>query len=416
MKFQDIISLARKAIRSNRLRSNLTIAIIAIGITALIGIITIIKVLEGTIHSSFSSMGSNTFSISAHSFFSKGGRHGRQKRLRNKEEDQVIKLSDANRFCETYQYPAITSLSLVATNSATVKHQTKKTNPNIIVMGTDEHYLTVSGTLLEAGRNFNQLDVNSGVNTCILGNAIAKQLFGKAVSAVNGLISIGDARYRVLGVMESKGASFINRTDNMVLVSLANARQRFAIANKSCVISIHLADLKYMDYAIEEAVGTMRGVRQLKSYEADNFAINKNDEIANSLIENLGFVALAASLIGFITLLGAAIGLMNIMLVSVAERTREIGLSKAVGATNQTIRWQFLSESVVISLTGGCIGILVGILIGNILSLAFGSAFIIPWGWIALGLSICVVVGLLAGIYPALKAARLNPINALRYE
>ena len=154
----------------------------------------------------------------------------------------------------------------------------------------------------------------------------------------------------------------------------------------------------------------------IKGYEENNFAINKNDEIANSLIENLSFVALAASLIGFITLLGAAIGLMNIMLVSVAERTREIGLSKAVGATDETIRRQFLIESVIISLTGGLIGIVVGILIGNLLSLAFGSAFIIPWLWIAIGLSICVVVGLLAGIYPALKAARLNPINALRYE
>ncbi len=416
LKFSDIISLARKAIQSNRLRSNLTIAIIAIGITALIGIITVIEVLKGTIHTSFSSMGSNTFSISAQSFFTKGGRHGRQKRVRQSEEDNRIKLSDARRFQDVYPYPAISSLSLVATNTATVKRNTKKTNPNIVVMGTDEHYLTVSGTSLEAGRNFNTLDVSSGVNTCILGNGIAKQLFGKGNKAANGLIQIGDARYRVLGVMESKGASFINRTDNMILVTLANARQRFSLSNKSCIISIHVNDMKKMDYAIDEAEGTMRAIRRLKGYEENNFAINKNDEIANSLIENLSFVALAASLIGFITLLGAAIGLMNIMLVSVAERTREIGLSKAVGATDETIRRQFLIESVIISLTGGLIGIVVGILIGNLLSLAFGSAFIIPWLWIAIGLSICVAVGLLAGIYTALKAARLNPINALRYE
>jgi len=204
--------------------------------------------------------------------------------------------------------------------------------------------------------------------------------------------------------------------DNMAIISLQNARQRFSISGKTFVISASIPDIKYMSLAIDEAEGMMRNVRKLSASEENNFTISKNDEIANSLIDNLKFVTLSASIIGLITLLGAAIGLMNIMLVSVAERTREIGLSKAIGATNATVRIQFLSEAVIISLKGGAIGIILGILIGNLLSLAFHSSFVMPWFWIGIGISICIIVGLLAGIYPALKASKLNPINALRYE
>lgn len=415
MQLSDIIALAQRAIKSNRLRANLTIAIIAIGITALIGIITVIEVLKGTIHTNFSSMGSNTFSINSQSILGGGGK-GKRRRQNQSEEQNRIKLDEAESFVKRYSFPSTVSISLVANNTAIVKRNSKKSNPNIIVLATDENYLDVSGTTLDAGRNFNAIDISSGMNTCILGNAIAKKFFSYVQNAVNGFIYVGGARYRILGVMESKGASFINRMDNMVIVSMANARSQFAISTKSCVISVHVSDLKFMNYATDEAEGVMRAIRRVKLNEENNFSIQKNDEIANSLISNLKYVTLSASIIGLITLLGAAIGLMNIMLVSVAERTREIGLTKAVGATNQTIRTQFLSEAIIISLKGGVIGILVGIFIGNLLSFAFHSPFVIPWLWIALGITICIAVGLLAGIYPALKASKLNPINALRYE
>lgn len=416
MKTKDIISLATNAIKSNRLRANLTVAIIAIGITALIGIVTIIEVLKGSIYSNFTSMGANTFTITSQSILSKSKKHGGKKRINQSETESRISLQDADNFQSYFQYPAEVSLSVMANNTATVKKGTKKSNPNIIVMGTDEKYLKVSGTNLAVGRNFTQTEAASGVNYCILGNDLASNYFSNLEDAVNNSIAVGDEKYKIVGVMESKGSSMINKTDNMVIIPLQNARQRYAISTKSAVISVWVNDIKYMNMAVDEAEGAMRKSRKLKLNEENTFAINKNDEIANSLISNLRFVTLSASIIGLITLLGAAIGLMNIMLVSVAERTREIGLSKAIGANSNTIKLQFLTEAIYISLKGGLIGIIVGILIGNLISLALDTSFLIPWVWILIGFTICLIVGLLAGIYPSIKASKLNPINALRYE
>ena len=416
MKYSDIISLARKAISNNRLRSNLTIAIIAIGITALIAIITVIEILKGGIYTNFSSMGSNTFNITSQSFFSKTKTHGKRKRTSQSQEQNRIKLNEAEYFKENYMYPSVVSINVMATNAATIKRNAKKSNPNIFVMGVDENYIKVSGSSISAGRNFSKRDIVSSENTCLLGHGLASKYFSNINDAPNGFISVGDARYRVLGVLESKGSSFVDRTDNMVIIPLGNARQRFNLSQKSYVISVWVNDIQKIDIATDEAEGLMRTAKRLSIAHENNFSVNKNDAIASSLIDNLKYVTMAASVIGLITLLGAAIGLMNIMLVSVAERTREIGVTKAIGANSKTIRLQFLSEAIIISLSGGIIGIVSGILIGNILSLVFHSAFIIPWLWIAIGMSICLIVGLLAGIYPALKAGRLNPINALRYE
>ncbi len=412
MKVADIYSLAQRSIKSNRLRTRLTITIIAIGITALIGIVTVIEVLKASIETNFSGMGANTFNITNQQVMAKGGR----RRRASDAETNRIKLRETDMFIRNYRYPSTLSVQLIASNNAVVKRGKKKSNPNINVMATDLNYLKVSGLNLLQGRNFSQRELMNGENVCILGYSIAKKYFQRAGMAENGILHIGQASYRVIGVLEEKGASFTDRTDNMILVSLMNARLRFNIGQKSAVISVKVTDIAQIRAAMDEAEGTMRSVRALHPGEPDNFSINKNDEVARSLISNIQFVTLAAGFIGFITLLGAAIGLMNIMLVSVAERTREIGLSKALGATSNVIRKQFLSEAIIISVKGGLIGIVIGILIGNLLSLVFKTAFVIPWLWMGIGLTICFIVGLAAGIYPALKASRLNPIIALRYE
>lgn len=409
MRWTDIFLLSRNAIKGNRLRSNLTIAIIAVGITALISILTVIEVLKWNIYNNLSGMGANTFTI-----MSKRGGSG--KKNNPQEPKQVISLEQALHFKNNYRFPCVVSVSFLADHGALLKYKTKKTSPNVMVMCSDEDYLKVSGTNMLAGRNFNAREVIGNANTCLLGYGIAKKLFSNPTKAENSIIQVGSIPYRVLGVMESKGASFINRMDNMVIVPLMNGTKNYSMTGKSCVVSILLDKMKNIDFAMGEAEGLMRSIRKLKVAQENNFVINKNDELANTLISNIKYVTLSASVIGFITLLGAAIGLMNIMLVSVAERTREIGLAKSVGATNIVILRQFLMEAIIISLLGGFLGIVIGILMGNGLSLIFGSPMIIPWLWIFTGFLICIVVGLVAGIYPALKASRLNPIESLRYE
>ncbi len=409
MKWADIFLLAQNAMNGNRLRSNLTIAIIAVGITALISILTVIEVLKWNIYNNLNGMGANTFTIMSKR--SGGGRNNMAS-----EPKQIISLDQAMNFKKRYQFPCVLSVSFFAENGAIIKNASKKTNPNVMIMACDENYMKVSATNLLVGRNFNVREIYGNSNICILGHGIAKKLFSKLSKAENAEIAIGDIKYRVLGVMESKGASLINRMDNMVIIPLFNGAKNYSIAEKSCVLSALLDGLKNINFAMGEAEGLMRSIRKLESGKENNFSINKNDEIANTLISNIQYVTLSASVIGFITLLGAAIGLMNIMLVSVVERTREIGLSKSVGATDKVILRQFLMEAILISLTGGFLGIVTGILIGNILSLLFGSPMVIPWIWIFTGFVICVFVGLVAGIYPAIKASKLNPIESLRYE
>jgi putative ABC transport system permease protein len=283
-------------------------------------------------------------------------------------------------------------------------------------MGVDENYMNISSTNIEAGRNFSSNEITNGSYVCVLGNGIAKKLFnGKIKNAINAVITVGFIKYRVVGVAESKGSSMISDADNNVFIPLQNARAVYG-GQSSFIISVKVPAVSMMDIAVEEAEGLFRIIRRVPLNADSNFGINKNDSLASILIDNIKYVTFSALFIGLITLLGAAIGLMNIMLVSVAERTREIGISKALGAKSSSIKRQFLTEAILISLAGGFIGVLAGILIGNVVSLLLSSGFIIPWMWISIGLILCTIVGLASGFYPAAKASKLDPIEALRYE
>ncbi len=404
------IKISLESIRSHLLRTILTILIIAFGIMALVGILTAIDSLEYSITKSFSSMGANTFTIRNRSMQMQIGEGRREKFY------ESITIDQAQRFKENYKFPAYTSISTFATHTATVKFESEKTNPNIGVIGADENYIFTSGSELEKGRNFTPNEVFTGSNVAIIGGELASSIFKKGENPIEQIITIGPGKYIVIGVLKSKGNSMGFSGDKNCILPLNNVRQTFARSNMSFSISVLVKDPKRMDAGIDEAVGLFRVIRKVNIGDDNSFEAAKSDNMAKSFIENMKYVSMAASIIGFITLLGAAIGLMNIMLVSVSERTREIGIRKSMGATKKVIRNQFLFEAVVIGQLGGILGVILGILIGNVVSLAIGSDFIIPWKWIIGGISMCLAVGLISGIYPATKAASLDPIESLRYE
>lgn len=404
------IKVALNSIMGNKLRTFITSLIISIGIMALVGMLTAIDGIQSSISDNFSNMGANSFNIKNRgSNMHIGGRNRRNKVYRS------IPYSEARTFKKQYAFPATVSISVNASFASTLRYGSEKTNPNNMVMGGDEHYLQAAGYELSSGRNFSQTEIIYGNRVVLLGSEVKSRLF-KNKPAEGKIISIGGVKFKVVGTLAGKGSSMGFGGDRIAIIPLHTARQVFAKPNMSFVLTIVVPDVSQMEAAIGEATGVFRSIRKLNFKEEDNFEIMKSDNLANMLIENTSIVAQTAIIIAMITLLGAAIALMNIMLVSVTERTREIGVRKSLGATIQNIRTQFLVESIVICQIGGIGGVILGILMGNSVSALVGGTFIIPWAWINLSLFICFAVGLVSGLYPAIKASKLDPIEALRFE
>ena len=403
------ISLA--AIRGSLLRTILTVTIIAFGIMALVGISTAIDALEKSLGDNLMMMGSNTFTIKNRSMNVQMG-HNRQRA----KYYEPIKFREAMEFQEQFNFPATVSVFTNASWTSTIKFESEKTNPNAQIIGTDENYMATSGNEIAKGRTFSEHEVFYGSHVAIIGSEIAGYLFKNNQDPVGKIITIGAGKYKVIGVIEKKGTGMGFTPDRQVLLPITNVRQYFSRPNMSFTINVMPNDAETVDAGLGEATGLFRVIRHNKLQEENDFEITKSDQLLKMLAENTKSIKFAAMIIGFITLFGAAIGLMNIMLVSVSERTREIGIRKSLGANKLTIRNQFLVEAIVIGQLGGIFGIVLGILAGNIVTLITNTSFVIPWAWIAIGVILCFVVALLSGILPATKAAKLDPIESLRHE
>ena len=405
------IRISLRSIRLHLLRTVLTILIIAFGIMALVGILTAIDAVKYFLNENFAMMGANTFNIQSRELRVQIGGH------RNKPKFyEPITWQQASKFKKEYTFPAKVSIFIRGTGTATVKYHSKKTNPNVSVLGTDENYLATAGLEIKYGRNLTFNDVNTGNNVVVIGTEIEKTLFPEDFNPVGSMISIGAGKYKIIGVLKERGSSIGFSGDRSCIVPINNVRTYFSRPNMIYNISVLVDNPDMMDAAIGEATGLFRKIRKDRLGEDNSFSITKSDNIAGMLLDLTWQIRLGATFIGLITLFGAGIGLMNIMLVSVTERTREIGIRKALGATKKIISNQFLAEAVVIAQIGGILGVFAGILIGNLVSYFTDSPFIIPWFWMIGGLILTFFTALLSGIIPARKAAALDPIESLRYE
>lgn len=410
MNFKDTLQLSFRSVKQNATRTVITCCIIGFGIMALVGILTAIDGLKTYLNKDFSSMGANSFKIRNRALgisFSRGSEPPKEYR--------PISLRETEEFKKYFRMDRPVAIQLLCSPTSVVKYYDKKSNPNNYFFGVDENYLEAESYSLVWGRNFSVSEINAGTDVCILGFETGIKMFGEELRVKDPYVTVDGRRYLVIGIMESKGTSLVT-TDNLVLVPLNNARQYYLGSEISYVLSILSDGPEDLPLAEAEAISAMRLARKQKPLEDNNFDILKSDSISELLVEKLEYATIGGFIIGVITLLGAAIGLMNIMLVSVTERTKEIGTLKAIGATPRSILSQFLLEAIVICQLGGGLGILLGLLMGNLVSLLVGGSFVMPWNWIILGVSFCLIVGLISGIYPAFKASKLDPVEALRYE
>ncbi len=404
------VQIALNSIKTQLLRTILTIVIIGIGIWSLVGILSAVKAMETSISGSFASMGSNTFNIQRYDFGIQT--HGAAREKIN----PIISYQNIREFVDIYEYPYTqTSISFTGTRTAEIKYESQKTDPEVQVYGINEYYLENSGTEVERGRNFNIFDVQNNNKVCIIGSDFLKSFF-TSEDPIGKTISIRGVKFKIVGLLESKGSSFGNNQDLKVLIPIQVARSIYTQPRINYTISIMVKDKALLDSAQDEAIITFRNIRGLSPLEDDNFGMERSDDLINRIASITGVLETAGWIISIITILGSSIALMNIMLVSVTERTREIGVRKAMGAKNTTIATQFFIETIVIGQLGSILGILLGIATGFAFSSFFNSEFSLPWVPMIWATIITFLVAVIAGSYPASKAAKLDPIESLRYE
>ena len=415
MSYLENIREALRSISGNLLRTVLTALIVSIGLMALVGILTAIDAMRSSLGDTFASLGANAFEIKAKGYgnrFRRGGVQGKQYPALSYLQATLYKKELVRREPGT-----VVGLSAFISGATEIKANGQKTNPNMQVVAGDENYLRIQSYALTQGRTFSPAELNTGANVAIIGAEMKDKLFPQVTPVGKYVYALGQ-RFQVVGQLEKSGSTMGGSgADRLLLVPLETGNQLPRQGALTYDVKTATPSAASLSFLQGQATGVMRAVRNDRLGQEDSFELESPESLTGTLDALTGKMQVAGGIIAFLALLGASIALMNIMLVSVTERTREIGIRKALGATARQIRLQFLLEAIVICVMGGTLGILLGIGAGNAVAVLAGSkSFLVPWGWVGVGLTICITVGLLAGSYPAGKAAALDPIDSLRYE
>jgi putative ABC transport system permease protein len=407
MNLLETLRLALSSLSANKLRSGLTMLGIAVGVFSVIGVMTVITGLRSNIEHGLNVLGANSFQFSKYPAINFSDP---RQRFANRRD---ITYEEAERFKGLIRDTADVSLTLWR-GGRRVSYGDQRTNPNIGFVGTDENFIASRNFEIGQGRNIGADDVAFGRSVVVLGVDIVKKLFVNE-DPLGKRVRIDGQMFTVVGVLASKGSAFGQSQDNFAMIPITQYLESYG-RTRSVGINVQARSQQELEATQEAATGAMRLVRQLAPEDPNDFEVFSNESLIESFNKIAGVVAIGAFVISAIALLASGVGIMNIMLVSVTERTKEIGIRKSIGAKQRNILAQFLIEAVTLSLVGGTAGIAVGIGAGNFVANMLNAALVFPWGWAITGLTVCSVIGVVFGFYPAWKAARLDPIEALRYE
>ncbi|RXK55767.1 FtsX-like permease family protein [Oleiharenicola lentus] len=408
MLFTEILKLALDSLKANKLRSSLTMLGIAVGVFSVIGVMTVISGLKGSIESGLNVLGANSFQFMKYPALNFSDP---RQRFANRRD---IDYHQAQRFKELMGDQAQISLML-RRGGRVATYMDRRTNPNVMLGGGDENFISSRNYEIAAGRNLGADDVEYGRAVVLLGDELSNKLFPNE-NPLGRMVRIDGQNYTVVGLLSKKGSSFGQSQDNFAVTPISQFLEAYGRTGRSIAVNIQAKNQAELKAIEEVAVGTMRLVRGLDPEDPNDFEVFSNDSLIEAFNSIANTVAVGAFVISAIALLASGVGVMNIMLVSVTERTKEIGIRKSIGAKKRSILSQFLIEAVVLSMVGGLGGIAVGVIGGNIVAGMLNATAVFPWGWAFGGMTVCSGIGIVFGFYPAWKAASLDPIEALRYE
>jgi putative ABC transport system permease protein len=410
MKILQIFSLAVQSLRSNKLRTGLTILGIVVGIFSIIVIMTIITMLQNSIDSGLSMLNKNTFQIEKFDRTQNRGPGGDQS-WRNRKDitiEQAYKLKELLTQAlyvgaEQWQFAKV------------VKFGNRETNPNISIAGVTTDAMRTNNWNVKEGRDLRETDIELSTSVCLLGQDVVDKIFPN-IDPVGLRVRVDGQPLQVIGILERQPQLFGQSRDNYIVMPITSFQSMYGRRSYSVNITVMARTKEEYDEVIESAIGHMRTIRKVEAGKENDFSIFSNESLITQVNDITSGVKIGALVVSIVALIAAGVGIMNIMLVSVTERTREIGIRKAVGAKKRNILVQFLMEAISLCLIGGVIGIMIGVGVGNLAGGLLNAESAIPVDWVIIGLSLCVFVGVVFGTYPAYKAANLDPIEALRYE